>query len=129
MYIRWLVKIMEINMTEKKHKTPFINGDAQQNTHALANRITSFFFEGEGNKKKHKNEKERLLRSLMEFQIKHPNSPWAEEVMNKLLVGYIRWMSHIGLHEDYLNFEAYKQGKSDKALEVSGNHISASIMK
>jgi len=99
--------------------SPFIHGDRQQNTYALAERITKFFIE-QPNKadNPHLKERERLVLELTQFMLDHPIPVFMEKILHDLLVSYISWMGADAIYEEYLKFEKYKEGKADVALKV-----------
>jgi len=99
--------------------SPFMQGDRQQNTYALSERITKFFIE-QPNKddNPHLKERERLIRELTQFMLDHPIPVFMEKILHDLLVSYISWMGADTIHEEYLKFEKYKKGEADIALKV-----------
>jgi hypothetical protein len=105
----------------KNNETPFIYGDRQQNTYALAERMTDFFISKSTGR--HVKERERLMRELNEYAIKHFLPIFLKEAVMCLLVNYISNMEDNKIHESYLMFEDYKKGKRNESLEISDKFL------
>lgn len=105
---------------KKKFKTPFMQGDRQQNTYALASRL-AYYFTHQPNRVDNPNIEMRakLLRDLIEFAInEYCHTPWMEEILHDLLVNYLSNMEADDIWDRYQNFLAYNRGEVDSPLEV-----------
>jgi len=105
---------------KKKFKTPFMQGDRQQNTYALASRLTYYFLH-QPNRVDNPNIEIRakLLRDLIEFAInEYFCTPFMEKAVHGLLVNYLSNMDADDIYDSYQNFLAYKRGEVDSPLKV-----------